>query len=731
MWHDTGSIGVQQAGLHHYICRQLLRQVPHPVEGYVSAYDAETRRLNAGEMGRAFGGLAAPFRFGARLPRVSLGLLSLGLLPKRALALVAMGALVAGTAFGAMIAPQVMAELDMAEQNWACAQMVTSHDAAGVLVDARTVLPDGDCPQPLNADGVMLERPVLYAAYAPDTTMQAADDLGGVEGAWRRADTFFGLDPWGLPRKTWSWARSKVSARPDTAGFSSPIVSGFEVLVNETSGRSVKNKIATLVATALFTSRHLETDEDRAAFMVATMPSVMEGGSGRSGDLAALAIFRHDAPLSLAERCVIAAATRNPVLMQGAREPSQDAARRWATAIGPRAELCVTRRAVNETEAAEALDTLQSMCAGSRLCLDPPAMWQIPEEDRPGLRQRLESTQMQAYTHSAPSFSPVPMGMAGAGLALVDAARLSGAAGGQTSVRMVAQAAVVRAVADFRKTLPQDDQAETVVTVGVVDITTAKPELIALASNAPSGGFFPAAVPGVNGWEFGTPAHALASMNKVPLVIWASGRAITQVCDPACTPLSEIVAESSARIAALLRQDPSGYPAFKAAFGYMGAPGPDYDLATDSIEGSLVRVAPSQLITGVAALYHGAAAAPSVWKDQPIGVMVDLTAMGVDEAARRVARQVLAAPFQPGGTLAAYPGHATIEGCRLDLGKSGTSAVGLTNHERGAIVVHACGDRLFATFVLTANAGGLSIVQAQLAPLHRAAIRAVLSSTSN
>lgn len=731
VWHDTGSIGVQQAGLHDYIARQLRRQHPRPIEGFIRAYDAETRRLNSGLIGRVFEGITAPFRVRIKVPHVAFGLRPLGLLPKRVIGSVAVGTLIAGAVFGAMIAPQVVAELHLAEQNWGCAQMVASRDAGGSLVDARTAQPDSACPQPLNADGEMLERPVLFAAYPPDAIMQAADDLGSIEGGWRRADTILGIDPWGAPRKVRSWARSKFSAQPDTAGFSSPIVSGFEVLVNETSGRSVKNKIATLIATMVFTWRHLETDEDRAAFIVATMPSVIEGGTGRSGVPASLAIFGHDLPQSLAERCVIAAATRNPVLMQGARQPSREAARRWAAAIGPRAELCVSRRSVNQAEAAEALETLQSMCAGSRRCLDPPALWQVSTEDRPALRQRLEEMQMLAYTHSAPAFSPNPMGMAGMGLALVDAARLSGNAGGQTSVHPAAQAAVVAAVAAFRKTLPEDDAAETWVTVGVVDITTAQPQLVALASNAPSGGFFPAAVPGADGWVFGQPAHALASMNKIPLVIWAASRGITQVCDPACTPLSLIVAESSARIADLLRQGDTGYAAFKTTFGYLGAPGPDYDLATDSIEGSVVRLAPSQLITGVAALYHGTSDAPSVWMGQPIGATVDLAAMGVDEDARGLARQVLAAPFQPGGTLDDFPDHATLSDCRLELGKSGTSAVGLVNQERGSIVVHACGDRLFATIVLTANAKGLSIVQAQLAPLHNAAIRAALSSTTN
>ena len=313
--------------------------------------------------------------------------------------------------------------------------------------------------------------------------------------------------------------------------------------------------------------------------------------------------------------------------------------------------------------------------------------------------------------------------MTGMGLALVDAARLTGHEGGETSVDREAQAQVVAAAEALRARITATGGEGAWVTVGVVDITTARPRVIALASNAPSGGFFPAAVFEGEGWVQGQPAHALASMNKIALVIWAASRGFTQVCESGCTPLARVIAVSTPDIATLVREDEVGYGAFKAAFGYFGSPpGAYYDLATDSIEGSVIRVPPSQIIAGLGALYHGASDGPSIWNEQAIGKPVDLNAMGVDENERAAARALLAAPFTAEGTLHSYPGHATPAGCSLVLGKSGTVAMGVVNVERGAIVVHQCGDRLFATFVLAAHPGGLpGLQQSDLAPLHRAA----------
>ena len=89
-------------------------------------------------------------------------------------------------------------------------------------------------------------------------------------------------------------------------------------------------------------------------------------------------------------------------------------------------------------------------------------------------------------------------------------------------------------------------------------------------------------------------------------------------------------------------------------------------------------------------------------------------------------RARLATPFGPGGTLAVYAKGATASGCALDLGKSGTAAQGVTNHERGVVVVHRCGDRLLATFALAAHSDGTPITQRDLAPLHKAAVEAVI-----
>jgi hypothetical protein len=291
--------------------------------------------------------------------------------------------------------------------------------------------------------------------------------------------------------------------------------------------------------------------------------------------------------------------------------------------------------------------------------------------------------------------------------------RLAGdAAGGATSVRAEVQQQVVAAAAALR-----DRQAEgSVVTLAVVDITTPQPKLLALASNAASGGFFPAATPTENGWAFGMPAHALASMNKVPVIAWAVGQGL------AVSPT--VVARSTPEIAVLIESDAASYRIFKQAMGYFGLESESF--AADSIEGSEQRIPPSQLITLAGALYHGQSAAVALWDGDPIGTPIDLTALGLDAAERATARKLLATPFGPGGTLAVYAEGATASGCTLDMGKSGTAAIGESNHERGALVVHRCGDRLLATFALVAHPDGTPITQLDLAPLHMAAVEAVI-----
>ena len=325
----------------------------------------------------------------------------------------------------------------------------------------------------------------------------------------------------------------------------------------------------------------------------------------------------------------------------------------------------------------------------------------------------LSQARMAAYIDHGPAFMPWPNAFAGMGQPLVDAMRLGGtAAGGTTSVVPEAQRRVVAAAGALRDRLAEG----TVVTLAVVDITTPEPKLLALASNAPSGGFFPAAVATEQGWAFGMPAHALASMNKVPLIAWAVGQGLE--VSPA------VVAKSTPEIADLITANPESYRMFKQAVGYFGPTSESF--AKDSIEGSEQRIAPSQLITLVGALYHGQSAAVSLWDSQPIGTPVDLTALGLDAADRATARKLLATPFGPGGTLAVYAKGATASGCALDLGKSGTAAQGVTNHERGVVVVHRCGDRLLATFALVAHSDGTPITQRDLAPLHKAAVEAVI-----
>lgn len=178
----------------------------------------------------------------------------------------------------------------------------------------------------------------------------------------------------------------------------------------------------------------------------------------------------------------------------------------------------------------------------------------------------------------------------------------------------------------------------------------------------------------------------------------------------------------------VIATDPLGYSSFKESVGYVGEPEAGGAFAEDSIEGSSQRIAPAELIALVAALFHGNARRPTVWEGRTTGGQVDLTALGLDPSELATTRTIFAAPFGPGGTMEGFPETATPPTCDLVLGKSGTSSVGENNRERGSILVHRCGERLLLTFAFAAHPDGVPTRQLDLAPLHIAAVEAVLNT---
>jgi hypothetical protein len=738
VFHDPEALGRNEARSRRTFAKALRRPQMSVIDQYLAAYRSMARRPEPAQpLHRA---LVATLRVGARSGRT--GVVP-GLRPKRWIGrairlvmitlvgpMVAM-ALALGTYVGANWGT-VEALVALAEKNVACAGMAVVRDAENTIIDARPLLTDAECPQPLDKEGKPLARPTLSIPLPEADVTRVSDDIAQIEGAYTGSQTVMGLDPLGVARKLRSYFRSFVLRKDDHAGFSSPITTTFEILVQQPESQQVPNKILTQIAAMIFVHRHLPTDLDRARF-ITLLPAVLEGGVDRSGTLASLALFGKAAPGTLAERCLFASASGHSIPLADAGMPSNWAARRWSTAIGPRAGLCVRKRSASQAEASLALAELRRLCGDHDLCMTPKA---TAGADDDVINIRLRQL-VEIASRFGPRFQAIPAALQGAETVLRDARRLFGRDDG-LPLAVTIVPSVQKAVNDEAWAMRRQLGADVQVTAAVVDLTTDEPRLLAVSTTLPSGAIFPPAMPAEEtGWAPGTPPFRLGSLNKIAIALLAVRQGVGTVCgDTGCMTLARAFSTSDTPAFRNLVKDLGAemIAPFRYTLGYVGTPSDmaTYSLPEDAVHGSVVRLPVADLFRLAGAILHGHSRGLAVFASGDVAGELDLGVLGLSADHLVQMRKTMAAPFLPGGTLQDFPHLIRVPGCALALGKTGTFTAGKINFEREALLIHNCGNRVLATFAIasTDNPSGLSglISHDYLAPLHEAAVAAVMQA---
>lgn len=729
--------------------RRLLRNRPAGIVAIFLRELAAARRRAApfgfGWLRLALSGLAVPRpAFGGLVPRPVPVLLRVPRLWLGRLAPVLLGLILPlAAAAGVWVWHEATQVVAVVERNRACAQVTVFTDAEGAILGARPVL---------GAETCGTARPQVTAAFDRETEVRFARAIAAIEGAYSTSSrwVWFGHDVRGVARK----AASLVGLLPGR-GMSGPILSAFEALAGEADGVSWPRKIVLMVAASRFTWTELPTDAAREAFITRHMVTVTRTGADRGGRLGAEMIFAGRGPQSLADLCVLARAAGFPLWAVSDARVSPRAASSWTNAVGPGAAACVRALAASPAEAAEALAELRAACGGTDLCLSPPDPDAVPGVPPAMARRGLDEARIEIARHRLPQFRPLGLA-AGAGLGVIDLLRLAGLEEEPvvpTTLSRQMTAAFERDIPQALDRLGRRLPAESCLVgrcrhrvdhaIVLAEVTEEGRALIRAVHANRHGAFagWPQRDPATGGWTAHPSRYGLASTAKAMLVVVARNRGVNRLCNnpaggPRCRDGSWIALEDAISrsmshpfrwLATEYRDD---IARIQGAFGREAEPGPGsaFDAAYGIGASSLT---PTEAVQLFAALAAGEGGEVRLFPDRPIAPALDLGARGIAPAAVAGACTVLAAPLQPGGTLAATGQMLAEEGVQPLCGKSGTHTEGGIDQVLTSTLAFqtAAGRRfvLHVSVVATDRTQGLGrLGHADLVPLQRAALRAVL-----
>jgi|GEM_PF-4575422 len=329
-------------------------------EARVRRWDAALKARSTSPLGRylASGGHRLPplkpvsrLRYGLdriRMPRINMPSVHLPDLTALHLPTNARRALLLATAAPATAVAALTAVVQFGESPLVAEAKMKADCAAAQML----VLPEGTpVIMPGNpGNGCTTARSHLYVpSEDPEVIEARADKIAVLEGAYRRARTFYGLDP-----------RGPVRFLVKRTGFSSPILSAFETTLGRPASLRANPllKIRHVIASMQYTRIHLNTDAKRASFIVHHMPIVSNIGLDPvAGPYAEALLFGEGAnERTLAQECMLAAAAGFPLKLA----PSELVrALRWNKAR-TRAHACVTASARSQAEADAAREEIAS-----------------------------------------------------------------------------------------------------------------------------------------------------------------------------------------------------------------------------------------------------------------------------------------------------------------------------------------------------------------------------------
>lgn len=639
--------------------------------------------------------------------------------------------LAAATSLGAYIGTnwdRITTQIALVRQNVDCSKTIALRDGAGALIHVVPLLPDTDCPQPANVNGDPLARPVLTVPFGEPEAMAHAEAFRSIEGALWVDETLWGHDWRGPLRRLRGVVRELVTGQEDRSGVTGPIATVFENL-SHAHDLSIGEKVLSMVAASVYTSRYLATDADRITF-VNLAPAVVNAVPHRAGELASLAMLGTSAPVSLADQCRFARAAGLPVPMVGARGVTDHIASRWAGHVGPGAARCVRYLAGSEPEADEAFAELRSLCGGDDFCLEGEPHWHLLEEaDRHAAQASWTAMRRQLVAREAIPYVELPNAFGGSTTTLRDTILLDGNVDGLTSLRPSVQTAVLRAIRGSYASWSSRGMTGIEAAVAVFDISDTNVSPLGVYGERTGAIYPPHIIAQNDAPEMGLPPWYGASMNKIAIMMVAVREGVMEIClsRGACVSLADAFGRSDNEVfLALARQLDPQLRAFREALGYLGDVPEEPSLrARDAVYGFATRLPPYRFAVLFAALLHREAQSTHLVGDTAFGTSLDLAQLGFTDANRSTILEIAAAPLAPGGTLHAVAQAMHLpSGCAVIGGKTGTHSVDGANLQRGSVLLVQCDERYFVTFALAAHAERLGLRHRDLAPIHAAAATA-------
>ena len=567
-----------------------------------------------------------------------------------------------------------------------CAEQVPVLDAGGQVLGYADSRPEG-----LDCTGLSLRA----APFPKDQEQVIAEAFSVIEGGFRPDDprVWLGHDILGIR-----------GLFLDNRGFSAPLLTTVEAVLDKSSGISWWDKAVTAMATTRLALTELRTTEARARFIATFMPTVVN----RSGRIAAEAMFGGRLPQTTAEICQLARAPHFPLELRNGPEVSPRAALRWVKSLGPGAAQCAEAIAKDPADLQQALVDLKAQCGGSDLCLSPPKFDTLSREDA---EAKLEGLRLAVAQPLLPPYRPLRV-PGGAELVIDDALRLSGMDQGTAPVATTLDTAMqaklsegLEAVledidrdhklfADSCLTGPCPDRVDHRILLAEVDDTGA-------AAIRVYGGNRHGALTGwvtrmATGWMAAPPKYGLASTSKALLVLVAKSNRVERLCalptggqscrGGAWISLDEATAKSdSEAFAWLARRHPQDVARALVAMGHAARPDTGAvpggetagDPAIDAAYGiRKAAMTSADAVALFAAFTAGQGRTDLLTSGKPLAA-VDLAGQGFGSNQRMQACQTLAAPLlAPGGTLEAAGRMLVNLGFQPICGKTGTHSEG-------------------------------------------------------
>ena len=517
--------------------------------------------------------------------------------------------------------------------------------------------------------------------------------------------------------------------RPDVSG-SPPLLSAIEVVLGRSQGLGVREKIGTLIPSAIYAARHLRSDAARSVFMASHLPCIRGAPGGRyglpvAGAVCSWLLFAKppEEAVSLGEACLLAGAMGFQILAgrPDMPEESRSLTGKSLARAKRRARTCIARLARPDGETRAAVRFVEA--------------YELPDDVVPGKGR-----------HAAP----------GLDVTLRDHLRLANASAHPGTHRLTIDGAVQsRARSSANAVLEGlSDRLASGLCYGAgcarrpdVLIALAEVEDDRLAARVVISNrheLLHGPIGRREGRYLREPAHlSLGSLSKVPLVFVIARSGETRLCDKAFGGLQNpdggkgvadcadgrgsistwdaLRKSLNLPIIDLLRRRPDGAREMLAGLGFHVREKDSHDtFAVGAVLGFGATAAPEHYMQLFGALLRGREGAaarmyPLALFEGEEGVEpLDLDKLGLSRSEIAEAARLLNAPLRPGGTLSALQSVLADRGCSDAIGKSGTPETSRTvsadaARAKVAVAAFRCGERRFVAFAMIGAPGGADL----------------------